>query len=316
MPEPVWKPGQTMYFMWVLQSPHGSLNSCLASRKIFYLYLCNDVLQESKKKGQDFIMEFQRVLPKVLETQFKFVSDDVRGKVKRILAVWRERRVYPEDFIVQLEEKAGLRGGHVSPDGSPSLSSPVGSPALPPNLKGIANSLNSLTALEASKLGAVTRVNAIRSSLYLTNSFDSVNDKSDLEKGAGEITDALTCIHSFEQIIASEIKARQKIIQDLALITQEQEAQLEILTGQQENMKEKTESLQAVAQEILNKIALSDSFHDSPFAHDPPMASLGGFVGSSAGQHGDARLQAGINPATLERISLGNWQADSNDFEL
>ncbi|KAJ3369677.1 hypothetical protein HDU91_007008 [Kappamyces sp. JEL0680] len=266
-------------------------------------------------------MEFQRVLPKVLETQFKFVSDDVRGKVKRILAVWRERRVYPEDFIVQLEEKAGLRGGHVSPDGSPSLSSPVGSPALPPNLKGIANSLNSLTALEASKLGAVTRVNAIRSSLYLTNSFDSVNgmlvtpadasrysasarsspDKSDLEKGAGEITDALTCIHSFEQIIASEIKARQKIIQDLALITQEQEAQLKILTGQQENMKEKTESLQAVAQEILNKIALSDSFHDSPFAHDPPMASLGGVKAYS--QHLSPTQSKMVNPIVLALLA-------------
>lgn len=38
-----------------------------SSRKILYLYLANDIMQNSRKKTQDFIKGFSEVLPEVID---------------------------------------------------------------------------------------------------------------------------------------------------------------------------------------------------------------------------------------------------------
>lgn len=38
----------------------------------------------------------------------KFVSEDLKASVLRVLNVWRERKVYSEEFVKNLEETAQL----------------------------------------------------------------------------------------------------------------------------------------------------------------------------------------------------------------
>jgi hypothetical protein len=92
-------------------------------------------------------------------------------------------------------------------------------------------------------------------------------------------------------------------------------------------MKEKTTSLQAVAQGVLDRISLTSAFSNevapSPFAQPHGLAALqasgaippiGNDIIGLSGNGGP--FQLGVNPATLERISLGgSWEADNN-FEL
>jgi regulator of Ty1 transposition protein 103 len=84
------------------------LNKALPQRKLFFLYLANDVIQSSKKKSDDFTVEFSKVLAQVFSNSFKFVSDEIKPKIKRILDVWRERKVYSVDFIQNLQSCCGL----------------------------------------------------------------------------------------------------------------------------------------------------------------------------------------------------------------
>ncbi|KAI8803320.1 hypothetical protein BJ742DRAFT_829318 [Cladochytrium replicatum] len=42
------------------------IHKASAHRKLSFLYLCNDVVQISRKKGDEFVREFARVLPEVI----------------------------------------------------------------------------------------------------------------------------------------------------------------------------------------------------------------------------------------------------------
>ncbi len=43
-------------------------------RQLTYWYLCNDVLQNSKRKGDEFLAEFRKVLLPCLSLVFRYVS--------------------------------------------------------------------------------------------------------------------------------------------------------------------------------------------------------------------------------------------------
>ncbi len=89
--------------------------------------------------------------------------------MKRILDVWRERKIFQAEFLDLLEEKAGIRNKAAVQQSTAVTTS------IAPKLKVISSSLSSLSALDASKLGAITRVNAIRSKLYEKQSFSEIH---------------------------------------------------------------------------------------------------------------------------------------------
>ncbi|XP_024023628.1 regulation of nuclear pre-mRNA domain-containing protein 1A [Morus notabilis] len=63
-------------------------------QKVPLLYLANDILQNSKKNGNEFVTEFWKVLPKALKDVIQ--KGDERGKkvVSRLVDIWEERRVF------------------------------------------------------------------------------------------------------------------------------------------------------------------------------------------------------------------------------
>ncbi|KAH6808189.1 hypothetical protein C2S51_029297 [Perilla frutescens var. frutescens] len=64
------------------------------AQKVPLLYLANDILQNSKRKGNEFVTEFWKVLPSALK-EVENKGDD-RGKtvVSRLVKIWEERRVF------------------------------------------------------------------------------------------------------------------------------------------------------------------------------------------------------------------------------
>jgi regulator of Ty1 transposition protein 103 len=48
-------------------------------KKLAMLYLANDILQNSRKKGPEFVNEFYRALPRALHHMLKHGDDKVRG---------------------------------------------------------------------------------------------------------------------------------------------------------------------------------------------------------------------------------------------
>ncbi|KAF5749832.1 regulation of nuclear pre-mRNA domain-containing protein 1B-like [Tripterygium wilfordii] len=63
-------------------------------QKVPLLYLANDILQNSKRNGNEFVTEFWKVLPAALKDVAEKGDDRGKNVVSRLVAIWEERRVF------------------------------------------------------------------------------------------------------------------------------------------------------------------------------------------------------------------------------
>lgn len=72
------------------------------------MYLANDVIQNSRKKGPEYGKEFGLVLRKVFEHLSTVEYDEkMKGSLGRILTIWGERGMYDELQITEFRQAWG-----------------------------------------------------------------------------------------------------------------------------------------------------------------------------------------------------------------
>ncbi|KAJ1124067.1 hypothetical protein NDU88_002530 [Pleurodeles waltl] len=81
---------------------HRELRKAKSSRKLTFLYLANDVIQNSKRKGPEFTKEFEMVLVDAVSHVSREADEGFKKPLERLLTIWQERSVYTSDFIQQL----------------------------------------------------------------------------------------------------------------------------------------------------------------------------------------------------------------------
>ncbi|EPS73751.1 hypothetical protein M569_01006, partial [Genlisea aurea] len=78
----------------VVERWDAQFKSSSREKRVSLLYLCNDILQNSRRKGSEFVNEFWKVLPPLLKKLFSS-SDDASKKVaSRLVDIWEERKVF------------------------------------------------------------------------------------------------------------------------------------------------------------------------------------------------------------------------------
>uniref|UniRef100_A0A9J8C177 Regulation of nuclear pre-mRNA domain containing 1B n=1 Tax=Cyprinus carpio carpio TaxID=630221 RepID=A0A9J8C177_CYPCA len=82
---------------------HRELKKAKRSRKLTFLYLANDVIQNSKKKGPEFTKDFEGVLVDACSHVARDGDDGSKKQMERLLNIWQERNLYRADFIQQLK---------------------------------------------------------------------------------------------------------------------------------------------------------------------------------------------------------------------
>lgn len=69
------------------------------------MYLANDVIQNSKKKGPEYGREFGHVLKNAFEHMSSIGYDEkTKGSLGRLLAIWGERGMYDEIQIAEFKQ--------------------------------------------------------------------------------------------------------------------------------------------------------------------------------------------------------------------
>ena len=99
------------------------------SRKLTFLYLANDVVQNSRKKAPEFAKVFGDVLRKVVEHLANLKLDDKTvNSISRLLHIWQERGI----FEAKIQESLNKSWKHrkSSKNSKPPLEEP-GTPPLP-----------------------------------------------------------------------------------------------------------------------------------------------------------------------------------------
>lgn len=98
------------------------------NKKLTFMYLANDVIQNSKKKGPEYGREFLKVLPKAFQHIGECCASDEKtnASLARILNIWEERGVYEakicQDFRAAMRPQTQQKAATTSSASSSSSS--------------------------------------------------------------------------------------------------------------------------------------------------------------------------------------------------
>lgn len=73
---------------------HKSLKSAQNPQHVTFLYLANDILQNSRRKGNEFVNEFWKVIPSALKHVNEHGDEAGKKAALRLVTIWDERRVF------------------------------------------------------------------------------------------------------------------------------------------------------------------------------------------------------------------------------
>lgn len=79
------------------------------SKQLTLMYLANDVIQNSKKKGPEYGLEFGKELAKAFkQISLNNCSSKTRQNLTRLLNIWEERGVYSKTQIDEFKDAFGI----------------------------------------------------------------------------------------------------------------------------------------------------------------------------------------------------------------
>ncbi|XP_050383928.1 UPF0400 protein C337.03 [Argentina anserina] len=76
-------------------------------QRLAFLYLANDILQNSRRKGAEFVGEFWKVLPDALRDVIESGDEFGRNAAQRLINIWEERKVFGSRGQILKEEFVG-----------------------------------------------------------------------------------------------------------------------------------------------------------------------------------------------------------------
>lgn len=165
-------------------------------QRVPFLYLANDILQNSRRKGPEFVNEFWTVLPRVLREVVDSSGDEsIKNAAYRLVDIWEERRVFGsraqglrEELLGKNSQLHGHEGKHF---------------AVPPYqmfegsmLERVARSYHAVQEKTADEYGALSKYSAAVSQIECL--------EKEAEGGAGN--------GSLQASIADELLGQQAVI--------------------------------------------------------------------------------------------------------
>ncbi|MCL7046673.1 hypothetical protein MKW94_012356 [Papaver nudicaule] len=92
-------------------------------KRVSFLYLANDILQNGKRKGSEYVNEFWRVLPAAVKEVLENGDDGGKKAATRLVGIWEERKVFGS-------RGQGLKDEMLGKDPPPILENNIRSPSL------------------------------------------------------------------------------------------------------------------------------------------------------------------------------------------
>lgn len=79
------------------------------SRKLTFIYLVNDVIQNSRKKGPEFRDQFGPVLAPAFKLMGQAMADEnTQKRLERILNIWGDRNLFDAKLMSEFKKALGI----------------------------------------------------------------------------------------------------------------------------------------------------------------------------------------------------------------
>ncbi|XP_030086636.2 regulation of nuclear pre-mRNA domain-containing protein 1B isoform X1 [Serinus canaria] len=244
---------------------HRELRKAKSSRKLTFLYLANDVIQNSKRKGPEFTREFESVLVDAFSHVAREADEGCKKPLERLLNIWQERSVYGSEFIQQLklsmedsnspqtkvaEEKKSLKRTFQQIQeeedddypGSYSPQDPSAGPLLTEDL------IKALQDLENAASGDATvrqKIASLPQEVQDVSLLEKITDKEAAERLSKTVDEACLLLAEYNGRLAAELEDRRQLARMLIEYTQNQK---DVLTEKEKKLEEYKQKLARVTQ--------------------------------------------------------------------
>ncbi|KKA27877.1 hypothetical protein TD95_004132 [Thielaviopsis punctulata] len=82
------------------------LKNSSSTKRLSLIYLANEVSQQSKARNKmEFIAAFSPTIAEAIATAYKGAPTEIQGKLKRVIDVWRDRRVFDEQIQADIDTR-------------------------------------------------------------------------------------------------------------------------------------------------------------------------------------------------------------------
>ncbi|XP_058234195.1 regulation of nuclear pre-mRNA domain-containing protein 1A isoform X2 [Hemibagrus wyckioides] len=244
---------------WLFISAVLATRCTQVSRKLTFLYLANDVIQNSKRKGPEFTQDFAPVIVDA----FKHVSSEgeegCKKHLERVLSIWQERAVYENDLLDKLsvvlhgEKKAKKRPYEEIKvtDGDFASQS---SPANPPQTADLIRALQELENAASSDSALRQRISALPPEVQDSSLLHRITDKESGERLSRLVEEACMLLADYSGRLAAEIDDRRQLTRLLALFLQSQRDGLAKNEQKLEEYKRKLAQVTQVRKELRSRL--------------------------------------------------------------
>ncbi|CAN4079068.1 unnamed protein product [Withania somnifera] len=218
-------------------------------QRLAFLYLANDILQNSRRKGSEFVGEFWKVLPDALRDVIVNGNEFGRNAALRLISIWEERKVFGSRGQILKEEFAGKHVGNGKHSGG-KLRNSAGDA-----LDKIVSSYQILYDGQIDEDVILSRCkNAISSVEKLDKEIGSdfnpghLNGSGIVDELKGQHTILKECV---EQLTAVEA-SRANLISHLREVVQEQEYKLDQVRIQRQAAQSHADQVGSICSQLLN----------------------------------------------------------------
>ncbi|XP_069508496.1 regulation of nuclear pre-mRNA domain-containing protein 1B isoform X6 [Ambystoma mexicanum] len=254
---------------------HRELRKAKSSRKLTFLYLANDVIQNSKRKGPEFTREFEMVLVDAVSHVSREADEGFKKPLERLLTIWQERSVYTSEFIQQLrstiedpnsppeqsvnEEKKSLKRTFQQIQAEDDDDYPGSySPRDPDTGPLVADDLiKALQELESAASGDATvrqKIASLPQEVQDVSLLEKITDKEGAERLSKTVDEACLLLAEYNGRLAAELDDRRQLARMLLEYTQNQKDILQEKEKKLEEYKLKLARVTQVRKELKSHI--------------------------------------------------------------
>jgi len=272
----------------VVQIWHKELNRVRTKKKLVLMYLSNDILQNSRRKGPEYAKEFSHVLPSAFHHCAKECDEKVASALKRILNIWLERDVYENGFIGRLRKALEIKKPTTAIDSEEESTTPppekkskledLRRPKHPPDPDELVSKLQDLENSATQDAIVRERIANLPTEVTDPTYIDKVQDLRSARKLSQKINEACEILSEYNARLAAEQIDRQKAQKMLVDYIASQKFQQALVENRVEEYQTKLEKVTTVRKELKSHL---DNLPDlSKLPNPVPLPSAGDLFGT------------------------------------
>ncbi|XVF57733.1 hypothetical protein PTKIN_Ptkin07bG0006200 [Pterospermum kingtungense] len=222
-------------------------------QRLAFLYLANDILQNSRRKGSEFVGEFWKVLPHALRDVIDSGDEFGRNAALRLISIWEERKVFGSRGQLLKEELVGRQLENNHRNGRPielKLKQPVRST--------VDKIVSGYQVVYGNQMDEDVIFSKCRNAI---SCIEKVDKESGVDVNSGQFhgpahveeiqSQRATLRECIQQLIAVE-SSRASLVSHLREALQEQEIKLEQVRTQLQAAQSQSEQADKICRQLLN----------------------------------------------------------------